>query len=223
VNALQSSFDALRSSLGPAAIDITSIGPVFALFAAIFAGANLYLNITKPKVVVRFASPNTLTRQIEVFSGEPATLPIVLRNEGGNLLGAWSIKKPAANRVSTFMYFDPSFDITGICRYENREMTHPAPRIFFASPTGRFAGRKYVAIPSMYNTEPPAISVISYSEDVLSEVSVIPPAESGAYSLFVQITSTEGHLGVHELKIIVRDRPALQAAEAIAAVTTPGT
>lgn len=77
--------------------------------------------------------------------------------------------------------------------------------VFQASPSGKFKGMKYIAVPSAYKVRPPAISILSYEEDVLCKVKLNVPHNSRITEyVHVQMTSREGDLGVHELVINVR-------------------
>lgn len=175
-----------------------------AVFAAVFAAAalvistvTLYVMITKPRMEVRFlGDSNELSETMSLQAGKLATLQLSLHNVGG-----WQSGKRAATAVSAFVYFHTEIQIKEVRRYE--EGSTRGSRVFSASPSGRFANMKYVAVPSVYGVEPPSVSIISYDEAVVCEIDVVAPVTAGNYPVIVQMASREGGLGLHGLEINV--------------------
>lgn len=156
--------------------------------------------ISGPLVKVYFWNNTTKKRsnKMTVESGKSSTLCFLFRNEG-KWLDFW---KPAATRLTAFIYFPESFMIIEARRYEAKEVK--TSEVFQASPSGRFKKTNYIAIPSAYKVFPPAISILSYKEDVLVNVDInIPDTANSEEEIVIQMTSKEGDLGVHKLCIKV--------------------
>lgn len=171
---------------------------IFAAATFLVAFLTLYRMVSKPRVRVYFwdQSTNKRLKEIILTAGEMVTLRLLFRNEG-DLLRLW---KPAATMLTAFIYFPENFKIKEARRYEAQDVK--SNKVFQASPSGRFARRKYIAVPSAYpEIRPPAISIVSYDEDVICEVDItIPRAEAGKRdNIYCQVSSREGDLGVQKL------------------------
>lgn len=178
---------------------------VVALATFFIALLTWYATVAKPRVRVYFWEPETgITTARAIPSGEPVTLRFLLRNLGDFLgLHNW-----AATLLTAYIYFPSDWKINEARRPESPEAK--TFETFKASPSGYFANMQYIAVPSAYDPRPPTISIVSYLEDVICEVDVrIPPGAAGRrWTLFCQMTSREGDLGVHRLHVDAQGRDA---------------
>jgi hypothetical protein len=156
---------------------------------------------SKPRVRVYFWDQitNECSKKVVLRPGI-TTLGFLFRNEGDFL----RLRNPAATMLTAFLYFPKDFEIIEARRFET-----PLTRsrdYFLASPSGRFAGMKYIAVPSVYEIKPPAISILSYKEDVICEVDIRVPnaVVNKKFEIYCQITSREGDLGVHTLNVEIK-------------------
>lgn len=163
----------------------------------------LYRLTARPRVRLYFWDQitNKYSKEVTLPTGN-ATLQFLFHNQGDLL----RLFKPAATILTAFIYFPESFEIIEARRYEAPMVK--SNEVFRASPSGKFAKMRYIAVPSVYEVRPPAISILSYDEDVICEVDIRIPDEVGKRqeAIFCQIASREGDLRVHKLTVRIEAR-----------------
>lgn len=214
---LQGKIDNLQAQVAglqmSRAVGVLRANPAFIVSLAIFivasmslivASMSLYRAVAKPRVKVYFWDQvtNRLHKKIAVTPGDK-TFRFVFRNYG-DILRLW---KPAATQLTVFVYLPEEFQIKAARRFETPEVSLRQDEIYSASPSGIFAGRKYFAVPSVYQIRPPAISIVSYREDVICEADITIPGSSRKWEIYFQMSSREGGLRVRKLSINVQSPP----------------
>ncbi|ODS33486.1 MAG: hypothetical protein SCARUB_01394 [Candidatus Scalindua rubra] len=173
---------------------------LFVVLAYVLARYTYLKMVSMPSVIVRFWDGNKTSEEITLSPGDHE-LCFLFRNLGDE--SGYQKWKPAATMLTVFIYFPESFTIKEAIRYEAPAVK--TEEVFQASPSGKFKGMKYIAVPSSYEVRPPAISILSYEEDVLCKVKInIPDTGKITEDIYIQMTSREGDLGVHELVINIK-------------------
>ncbi len=183
---------------------IPIIGLTLTSFGLIIAVLAIDKFVVKPSVRAYFwdSRRSQESRELATKSGA-VTIQLFLRNEG-DLLRLW---KPAATQLTGYIYFPDAIKVKEIRRVLRHDIM--SKEVYFAGETGRFGRMNYVEIPSAYSVRPPAVTILSYGEDVHVEIDVEIPDENENWPIFVQIVSAQGDLGVASLNLIgerTRDR-----------------
>ena len=139
---------------------------------------------TKPRIKVCFPGGST---QMSYQVKEEANVAIHIQNRGR--LG---FPKPVARNVHAFIYTPTNFLLKEL-RWSGESET----RVQKAASGGIFGGMNYLTTPV------DLIINLFHGEEETTTVHMQMPEETGVYPIKVAVLSSEGDLGVHELKIIV--------------------
>ena len=155
----------------------------------IVSSLNLWLGIAKPQIRVRFWNPETgqPSEEITAQTGEKTTLEFLFENTGGH----FPAREIAATKLTVHIYFSEEITFTRIARFEREKAMEE--HSFKASPHGKFKGMQYVAVPSVYDIKPPAISILSFKEVVSCKMGITFPSDN-KWPFHCQIISEEGNL-----------------------------
>lgn len=180
-------------------VDVATLLMASATFIVAFL--SLYIMMARPRIKLYFWDSRK-RKYFRKISLSPCQVKfhVLLRNNGDFL----KIRRPAATLLTAYIYFPESWKIEKISRTDSTSIV--STNIFQGCSSGRFSNRKYVAVPSAYAPKPPSISIVSYKEDILCEISAtIPSYEAGKKTnIMCQMTSREGDLGVRSLKVQIK-------------------
>lgn len=178
------------------------LGVIGTFVAAIIVLLAIDKQVTKPRVRVYFwdAVRSESTKRQTLTPGK-VTLKLFLRNEGDT----FRLWKPAATRLTGYVYIPKEIRVTEIRRVLRADIK--SSDVFNAGDTGRFGNMNYVEIPSAYSVRPPAITIVSYGEDVHIEIEIELPSEDREWPIMVQLISEQGDLGVDSLTLIGKLAP----------------
>ncbi len=146
---------------------------------------SVYLEIRrqiKPNLKIYFPDGST---KISYRAKEEASVAIHIKN-----IGKLGLPKPVARNIAAFVYSTPTFLLKQF-KWGSISIT----QVNQASAGGIFGGMQYMSVK--------APCILFHGEEEVITIVMQMPENTGNYSVKVAISSDEGDLGIHDLKIIV--------------------